>query len=373
MQGKLERSPGKIALSDRPKSTDEWPLIVFFLFHLSHFGVRYGRQAKPMKRVNKRAIKMVLVFSIVLFPVLSLLSNQVKVGVLLMAHGADSIWNSAVEEAVQTLRDFCPIAISFGMADPRSLEKAIQVLEAQGVGRIAVVRLFVSGDSFRHQTEYFLGVRPDPPAQLILNESHHSRQRTPDQAAIDLVGAQDTPPPIDIKATLSLNQEGLSESNYIADILVQRVQSLSRDYRRESVLILAHGEGDEEANRRWLIHMEDIAEKVRSLGLFRAVWVETLREDWEKKRLAAERRIRQLVKQGNEDEGRVIVVPFRVFGFGPYGEVLKGLSYVCNGVGLLPHPFVTEWIRNQAEECFEQAGWKSPFAETFPSIPGEGR
>ena len=39
---------------------------------------------------------------------------------------------------------------------------------------------------------------------------------------------------------------------------------------------------------------------------------------------------------------------FRVQGFGPYQKVLADLTYNSNGLGLLPHPAVGDWIKNQA-------------------------
>jgi hypothetical protein len=50
------------------------------------------------------------------------------------------------------------------------------------------------------------------------------------------------------------------------------------------------------------------------------------------------------------------VVPFRLFGFGPYATVLEGLEYVSDQQALLPHPIITDWIRDQARDCFAQIG-----------------
>jgi hemoglobin/transferrin/lactoferrin receptor protein len=50
-------------------------------------------------------------------------------------------------------------------------------------------------------------------------------------------------------------------------------------------------------------------------------------------------------------EGRTaIVIPFRLYGFGPYAEVLAGQEYLADQRGLLPHVNVTRWIARQAEE-----------------------
>lgn len=71
----------------------------------------------------------------------------------------------------------------------------------------------------------------------------------------------------------------------------------------------------------------------------------------------AEERIHEFITTGNENDGGVIVVPFRLYGFGPYKEVLDGLEYVNNRKGLLPHPKVTNWVRKQAYDCFCRNGW----------------
>lgn len=62
---------------------------------------------------------------------------------------------------------------------------------------------------------------------------------------------------------------------------------------------------------------------------------------------------------------RVIVVPFRLSGFGPYAEVLEGLEYEADGRGLLPHPQLSEWIRQSAAQAACDAGWKLE-PETLP-------
>ena len=57
----------------------------------------------------------------------------------------------------------------------------------------------------------------------------------------------------------------------------------------------------------------------------------------------------------------MIVVPFRLFGFGPYRDVLEGLPYEAVEMGLLPHPNVGEWIKEEAADCFSRAGWYQAF------------
>ena len=89
---------------------------------------------------------------------------------------------------------------------------------------------------------------------------------------------------------------------------------------------------------------------------FRAVEVVTLREDWEGKRVLAEARIRDIMTRGSE-AGTVIVIPFRVAGFGPYADVLEGFEYAADGTGLLPHDGMADWVFGTGRNVACREGW----------------
>ena len=270
-------------------------------------------------------------------------------GVMVMAHGGTDEWNAAVEAAVAPLRDRIPTAIAFGMADPATLKQAVVTLEEQGVDCIAVVRLFMSAHSFRHQTEYLLGLRADPPPFFI---SHGGHGAHPGSDAED-------PLPLSVNAEILLNQEGLLDAPQMGDVLAQRALSISDESGQESVLVIAHGPGDDAENEEWLRKLDTLADSIRATGVFTSVEVHTLREDWEEKRAEAEQRIRAFVETKSKGKGRVLVIPFRLYGFGPYAEVLDGLSYEANGMGLLPSSMVTDWIIEQAQKTLKESGWSA--------------
>lgn len=271
-------------------------------------------------------------------------------GVLVMAHGGSPQWNREVLSSIEPLRTRHNIEVAFGMADAASLQQGVAHLEERGARRIAVVRLFVSGESFRERTEQVLALAPGAPARVVAPPSHEEHSG----------GHRMEFWRIDTRSSFALSAEGLIEAPEMGAILAERARALSRDPQREDVLILAHGPGDDAENQRWLEHLEARAVAVRALP-FRSVRVETLREDWPEKRKAAEERIRAFVAQGAERGGRAIVIPFRVQGFGPYAEVLKGLDYVSDGKGLIPSPHVTEWIEAQIERLA-----KTEFRATLP-------
>jgi len=262
-------------------------------------------------------------------------------GLLVMAHGGGPTWNREVEAMLAPLRGEYPVEIAFGMAEALSLQEGVQKLEAQGVRRIGVVRLFISGESWYERTEQILGLRAGAPAQPAA-EAHSGPNGHGGHGMATWR--------INTSAAFALTTQGLAEAPEIGAVLAERARALSADVRQESVLIIAHGPNDDVENQRWLDHIDARAATVRQSGPFKRVHVETLREDWPEKRAASEARIRAFVDEASRDGGRVIVIPFRVAGFGPYARVLEGLSYASDGRALLPSAEVERWVRRQARE-----------------------
>jgi len=280
-----------------------------------------------------------------------------ELGILVMAHGGDPQWNRDVEATVAPLREKYPVEIAYGMARTSTLREAAKRLEDRGARRIAVVRMFISGDSFLPATEYILGLRDTAPSEAEIGHLVHGPHGPSPAAgaghhAPDSDHCMEKPERLDAKASFVLSRRGVSESPLVDEILLHRVKALSNDPKQESVLILAHGPGDEAENERWLANMRMRVQQLYKIGPFRHIECETLREDWPDRRAEAERRIRAYMKLGSENGGRVIVVPFRIAGFGPYKEVLEGFEYVADEKGFCPHPSMTRWIEETAQDCF---------------------
>ncbi len=284
--------------------------------------------------------------------------GEASLGILVMAHGGDPAWNEDVEKTVAPLREKYIVEIAYGMAATSTLRDAVQRLESRGATKIAVVRMFISGESFVPQTEYILGLRTEVPPPIVPepNPAHAGHPDPHGGGHAD--HCMDSPTPIGSKSTFVLSTEGVADSPLVDEILVDRVRALSKDPSRESVLFLAHGPGDDGENERWLTRMRARVAKVSDLGTFRAVQWETLREDWPDKRVAAEQRINRFMEAQSRDGSVVIVIPFRVAGFGPYREVLQNHQYVSDGRGFCPHPNMTRWIEQTAQQCFQRLAEK---------------
>jgi len=269
-------------------------------------------------------------------------------GVLVMAHGGIDEWEREVEATLAPLREHYPMELAFGMADATSLQAGVERLEAQGVDRIAVVRLFVSGESWYERTRQILGLEPGaPPTPATGDHADHGEHASHSMAFWRL----------DSDAAFAMSQEGLMRAQEMGEVLAERARALSENPATEDVLILAHGPADDGENARWLAQIDDRADAVRQALPFRRVQVETLREDWPDEREAAEARVRGFVERAGREGGRAIVIPFRVQGFGPYGRVLEGLDYVANKRGLVPNAQVREWVDRQARTLEAGGDW----------------
>ena len=264
-------------------------------------------------------------------------------GVLIMAHGGGEEWNRTVIEAAEGARHEGPVVIAFGMAHAVSMQQGVDTLDELGADRVSVVRLFVSGESFRTDTRYLLGLSDQEPE-------------------LPWVKA-----PLDHDLTIATHDHGLMGSPEVSDILLTRALDLSEDPSGESVLLIAHGMGDEGENNRVLDNMRTAAERIAAEG-FREVEVATLREDWEEARVAAEAGIRSFVASRTGKGRRVLVLPYRLSGFGPYAKVLEGLDYVA-GDGLLPHDAISRWIESTAAGVACDSGWHQRGCGRFTDGP----
>jgi len=261
-----------------------------------------------------------------------------------MAHGGAAEWNQAVLDAVASFENDFPVEVAFGMADAVSIQEAVHRLQARGVRKIGVVRLFVSGESWYERTRQILGLSEGAPVRPAGMDGHDHGS-----AHGEMVHRMEFWR-VETHASFAMSKEGLAEAREMGPVLADRARTLSREAEAEDVLILAHGPGADAENQMWLAKIDTRADAVRDALPFPRVQVETLREDWPEKREVAEKRIRSFVKNASDEGGTAIVIPFRVQGFGPYADVLEGLDYVSDGLGLLPHANVEIWIKRQAEE-----------------------
>ena len=306
------------------------------------------------------------------------------IGVLVMAHGGDPAWNKVVEEAVAPLRAKRPTALAYGMADSDALQHAVYDLERRGVRKIAVVRLFLSGDSFLTRTEKILGLKPGAgyKAELAVGNMkdivvvHHSTAGSHEHQG----GMADYPHVAEgthgggahahhmdpelmplwkvmTASKFTVSRQGLLEAGLGPDIMAKRAKALSKAPGLESVLLVAHGVGDDKADQRWRAAMVPAVDAVKKAAAFRNVSAVTLRDDWPEAHAKAVAEIKAFVAEAKRDGGRALVVPYRLYGFGPQSSSLEGLDIVTDDKGLLPDPSVATWLIAESDRLIKEANW----------------
>jgi sirohydrochlorin ferrochelatase len=255
-----------------------------------------------------------------------------EIGVVIMPHGAGEYVNEPILKAIEPLQRRYNLEVAFGMADVDTLQEAIDKIESRGARRILVLRLYNVSLSLKEETEYVLGLSNSRPAI-----GHYGGHGNADRLPRVRTGA--------LLSTIG----GFDGDPLIAEVLYERVMEVSQAPEQETVILLAHGDGDEDKDRFWHKQMEAEAQyiKAKSANRFQAIHVATLREDWPDKREKVVTDLRELIAKTSRGGGRVLVISNRVAGAGPYRKYLRSLDYVLNDKGIAPHPNLTRWLEKE--------------------------
>lgn len=256
-----------------------------------------------------------------------------NLGVVFMPHGSDYVWNRRMMDAIESLQDEYMIEHAFSMADPVVMERAVRKLEQRGAKAITVVRVFSLESSFRDVTEYVLGLN-----------SHHGHSGH---------GHGSGAPPERIRSGSLLHTlGGLEDSPLFAEALLERALGLSKKSDSETVILIGHGTGSDEANTHWENNLSKIAShmkmKAAEKGVqFSDIQYGTWREDWPDLREKHIDDIRSKVIQASKEDGTAIVIPARTTHGGHANRWLSDLEFEHNGEGFAPHPLFEQWVEEQ--------------------------
>lgn len=266
-----------------------------------------------------------------------------RTGILLLAHGGKRKWNEQVLELAAHVDKRYPTEVAFGMANRSSMEEAITRLIDRGVTEIVAVPLFISSySSVMRVTEYLLGMRRAIPHRAS-GTGHHQQSQ----------GGNGSLTPIALPVPTCMSR-ALDAHPLVAEILLDRARTLSRNPRREVVILVAHGPVADEDNAKWLAHMRKLADSMRIQRPFKRIEVITLRDDAPRPiRDRATAQLRTMVRNARAEGYRVLIVPLLIsFGGIEQGikQRLKGLDYVMSEEGLLPDVRLAEWVILSVEE-----------------------
>jgi hypothetical protein len=279
-------------------------------------------------------------------------ATSAEIGVVIMPHGANQLWNDAVDRLIAPLRSVYPIEMAYGMGDPSIIQDAVSRLEARHIRRIIFVRLYALASHLQARTDYMLGLAEFPVPDSH-GGGHNSRPAPPHQIR---------------SAALFASFGGYEESSEVPRILHERIVEISREPARETVILVAHGEKTEEGNARWLSIIQSHIERLKQdphCAQLKAIRAATVREDWPEQREKAVNDVRRMVQDASQ-HGHALVIANRLYGAGPYRTLFDGLEYTLNDKGLA-HPLLTEWLETGITRMARLLA--QPFAAFSPAAP----
>ena len=270
-------------------------------------------------------------------------------GVLLLAHGGQPQWNERVVDAARRVNDTMPTEVAFGMATRANIQSAIDKLTARGVTEVVAVPLFVSShSSVITSTEYLLGLRAEPPADLAKFATMNHGAPGADADAHGHHGeVADPASPVKTTAKIRMTP-AFNRHPLIGAIAADRAKAISTAPASEAVILVAHGPVPEDDNRKWLDDMAVLAEQVRAAAPFASVEYMTVRDDaGPAMREAATKQLRDKV-QAHAARGRKVLVVPHLMSFGGIEQGirkrLEGLDYTMTSQALMPDDRVVQWV-----------------------------
>lgn len=258
-----------------------------------------------------------------------------RIGVVIHAHGSDFHWNETMRKATAALAGNHLVEYAFSMGDPPTLERALRRLEERGAKAAVVVRIFGLERSFRDGIDRFIGSDYENCTPVNASAHHHGH-------------GESAPSPRLLASMPVVSVGGIEDHPYFAEALLDRAQELSEDPAHETVILVAHGVGDDKGNAYWIRLLESLRTQMLATGAdaFRAIHVATWREDWPDKRAAAVAHIRELIQQASANGGRALLIPARTTSTGNARELIPDLDYAL-GSGFAPHPLFVRWLEEQ--------------------------
>lgn len=244
------------------------------------------------------------------------------------------------------------------MANALNIQPAVTSLENKDVQTIIVIQLFVSSYSpIIRQNEYLFGIRDslaDAPMPMMKHYmvNHKMTMEIPEN-----LQPLDINPNTEIILTKPLDDHWL-----VAEILLDRIEKLSINPPKETILLVAHGPNSEADNEMWIKTSNNLGLKIKELQTnngadFHKIISLTVRDD-------ADEEIHEIAKQefrktviDADDYGDAIVVPLLLSTGGvekKYLSRLEGLNYKWSGETLLPHYNIVRFIRTTIEEALNR-------------------
>lgn len=263
------------------------------------------------------------------------------VGLLVVAHGADSAWNARVHQTMAQVAWRGPVATAFLMgaeSGSRSWNTAVQSLVRAGARRIVVVPLMVSTNgSHVRQIEFYAGVRRELPGELAATHTTH-------QAMVQ--------PAVPVTVTRAIDSAA-----ELGVIMADRWAALSPADRARPLVLVAHGPTAEVDVAPWLTGIRTATQTLATALAPAPLHIGLLRDDAPAPvRAASIGALRDTITALARKDS--VVVMTVLISSGSIDRVkipadLAQLPVKYVGVSLAPHAALARWIERTATASIE--------------------
>lgn len=272
-------------------------------------------------------------------------------GVLLVADGGGGSWRAALGSLRQSMKDAAVESVE--STDSTTLQRAVDKLRAQHVGKIVAVPLMPVAESPEmDHVRYLFGVREKPSD----DRPDVSRENAPQRAlgggnksALVLTDPR-APKRLRSEAELVLAPT-IDKSQALAEILSARAAALAREPGKEAVVLVGRAPRSDKALEDWKTATQAIAEAVRLKGGFREAGVLRVRDGVRAGQQDKDRDENKALLRSFGTHGAVVAVPLAADGAN-VGRMLQrqlgSMGYRWNGKGFLGEPKLAEWIQTTA-------------------------
>ncbi len=269
------------------------------------------------------------------------------VGLLIVAHGADSSWNENVRQTVAMVRwSGGPVEVAFLMgaeAKSASWSQGVASLRQRGATRVVAVPLMVSTfGSHVEQIRYYAGERTTLPAELQAM-GHGHEGHVPNAVPVITTGA-------------------LDDAVELGDALYERWQALPAIDRARPLMLVAHGPNDSASAVLWERNIARTAARLMALVAPHPTRVALLRDDAPAPvRATAVQNMRDTISAlSARARDSVTVLPVLI-STGAVNTVkipadISGLPVRYRAVGLTPSSALARWIERVATERLRATG-----------------
>lgn len=299
-------------------------------------------------------------------------------GVLVLAYDVDVAWRRELAglRAQITGR---PVESVDSATDATSIQRAIDRLAAQNVGRIVAVPIeTVSASPRLERTRYWFGERAEPPAADL-----------PDAPRADVADRPlRAPRPSRRSALAPLGPGGglrlrspvpltlapaLDRSPVLIAILADRAKTLARDPAHESLVLAGVGPRSDDALKAWAAAAGAIAAQVGAKAGLRAAFAVAVRDGVRADQQDRDRAELKSVFRGLIRRGRVVVVPLS-----PEADRVRELlerslgsfyAYRWDGKGVQGDRRLADWIAASAEQAAQSPAGRRKTVGA-PGAPG---